>query len=98
MTAVAPTHLSTVVRAPGAHAREAAPILPKAIAARINRFAHQSGQQYASALRDALLRDLRQAVENGTPRDELVGALTDIEAEICPASISIQILRSKRNA
>lgn len=69
-----------VVCAPGAHAREATPVLPKAVRARVNHFAHQSGVQHATIVREALLGMLNQAVQSGISREDLAKSLDAMEA------------------
>lgn len=78
MTATPPAN--SVVHAPGAPAREAPPNLPKSVRARVNHFAHQSGAQHATIVREALLGMLNQAVESGISREDLAKSLDAMEA------------------
>lgn len=68
----------SVVRAPGAHAREAI-TLPRAIKARVNQLAHRSAQRHEAEVRASTLQDLERLAGAGSGTAALFLALADIE-------------------
>lgn len=80
-------NLSHIVRAPGAHAREARPRLARSIKARVNQLAHQSAQQHEAFTRQAILQILEGLASAGADYDGLDLALNDIESKTAIAAI-----------
>jgi hypothetical protein len=58
-----PSTIATVVRAPGAHAREAT--LPKTIRTRINLLAHHCGLRHEAQVKAALMQQLQDMHKGG---------------------------------
>jgi hypothetical protein len=68
-----------VVRARGAHAREAAVVLPRAIKAKINQLAHRSAQHHEEMMRLSMLQTIEGMARDGVDHTGLYAALTNIE-------------------
>jgi hypothetical protein len=78
---------SSVVRASGAHAREAPVVLARSIKARVNQLAHRSAQWHEEVTRTAMLQSLEGLARAGTDYSGLHSALDDIEQQTAIAAI-----------